>query len=99
MALALTMRRLALNEKGMAGLRGDEVHILKPGVHSRVKRFFGERDMQIGELAAATGLSRDTLRFYEARGLLTARRRGNGYRDYPPEAVEWLCYLRTAQSL
>jgi len=55
--------------------------------------------MQIGELAAATGLSRDALRFYEARGLLTARRRGNGYRDYPPEAVEWLCYLRTAQSL
>lgn len=55
--------------------------------------------MQIGELAAATGLSRDALRFYEGRGLLTARRRGNGYRDYPPEAVEWLCYLRTAQSL
>ena len=55
--------------------------------------------MRIGELAAATGLSRDALRFYEARGLLSARRRGNGYRDYPPEAVEWLCYLRTAQSL
>lgn len=55
--------------------------------------------MRIGELAAATGLSRDALRFYEGRGLLTARRRGNGYRDYPPEAVEWLCYLRTAQSL
>ncbi|MGJ9418177.1 MerR family transcriptional regulator [Massilia sp. CMS3.1] len=55
--------------------------------------------MRIGELAAATGLSRDTLRFYEARGLLTARRRANGYRDYPPEAVEWLCYLRSAQTL
>ena len=55
--------------------------------------------MQIGELAAATGLSRDTLRFYEERGLLSARRRSNGYRDYPPEAVEWLCYLRTAQAL
>ncbi len=55
--------------------------------------------MQIGELAAATGLSRDALRFYEARGLLTARRLGNGYRDYPPEAVEWLCYMRSAQSL
>jgi len=55
--------------------------------------------MRIGELATATGLSRDALRFYEQRGLITARRRGNGYRDYPPEAVEWLCYLRTAQSL
>lgn len=55
--------------------------------------------MRIGELAAATGLSRDTLRFYEARGLLAARRRANGYRDYPPEAAEWVCYLRSAQAL
>lgn len=55
--------------------------------------------MQIGEIADATGLSRDTLRFYEKRGLLRARRSANGYRDYPPEAVEWLRYLRLAQSL
>jgi MerR family copper efflux transcriptional regulator len=55
--------------------------------------------MQIGELALATGLSRDTLRFYEKRGLLRARRQGNGYRDYPPDAVQWLCYLRSAQAL
>lgn len=55
--------------------------------------------MRIGELAAATGLTRDTLRFYEERGLLGAHRRANGYREYPPEAVEWLCYLRSAQAL
>ncbi|MBB3121324.1 MerR family transcriptional regulator [Pseudoduganella violacea] len=55
--------------------------------------------MQIGEIAAASGISRDTLRFYEKRGLLRARRASNGYRDYPPEAVEWLCYIRTAQAL
>ena len=55
--------------------------------------------MKIGELASATGLSRDTLRFYEKRGLLLPRRRDNGYRDYPPEAVQWLCYLRSAQAL
>ncbi len=55
--------------------------------------------MQIGEIAAATGISRDTLRFYEKRGLLTARRGGNGYRDYPPDAVDWLRYIRTAQQL
>ena len=55
--------------------------------------------MQIGELAVATGLSRDTLRFYEKRGLLSARRLGNGYRDYPPEAADWLRYVRTAQAL
>jgi DNA-binding transcriptional MerR regulator len=55
--------------------------------------------MQIGELASATGLSRDTLRFYEKRGLLLSRRLANGYRDYPPDAVQWLCYLRSAQAL
>jgi len=55
--------------------------------------------MQIGELAAATGLSRDALRFYEKRGLLRARRNPNGYRVYAPESVDWLRYLRTAQQL
>lgn len=55
--------------------------------------------MQIGEIASATGISRDTLRFYEKRGLLNARRNANGYRDYPPEAVDWLRYIRTAQQL
>jgi MerR family copper efflux transcriptional regulator len=55
--------------------------------------------MRIGDIAAATGISRDTLRFYEKRGLLRARRDSNGYRDYPPEAVQWLAYLRTAQAL
>lgn len=55
--------------------------------------------MRIGDIAQATGISRDTLRFYEKRGLLQARRSSNGYRDYPPEAVQWLTYIRTAQSL
>ncbi|GGB82651.1 MerR family transcriptional regulator [Pseudoduganella buxea] len=55
--------------------------------------------MRIGEIAAATGISRDTLRFYEKRGLLRARRGSNGYREYPPEAVDWLRYIRTAQAL
>lgn len=55
--------------------------------------------MQIGELAEATGLSRDTLRYYEKRGLLQARRGSNGYRDYPAEAADWLRYIRMAQAL
>ncbi len=55
--------------------------------------------MQIGTLSALTGLSRDSLRFYEKRGLLQARRNANGYRDYPEEAVQWLGYVRTAQQL
>ena len=75
--------------------------MVEAGVRSRVKPFLWTLDdaMQIGDLAAATGLSRDTLRFYEKRGLLAPRRGGNGYRDYPPEAVQWMRYVRTAQSL
>ncbi len=55
--------------------------------------------MRIGTLSRLTGLSPDSLRFYEKRGLLQARRSSNGYRDYPEEAVQWLGYVRTAQQL
>jgi DNA-binding transcriptional MerR regulator len=55
--------------------------------------------MRIGELAARVGLTRDALRFYEQVGILTSERRANGYREYPPEAVPWLEYVRTAQTL
>ncbi|TXS06855.1 MerR family transcriptional regulator [Streptomyces sp. col6] len=55
--------------------------------------------MRIGELAAQTGLTRDALRFYERTGLITGQRLANGYRDFPPETVPWLAYVRTAQAL
>ncbi|MET9899090.1 MerR family transcriptional regulator [Streptomyces sp. NPDC006446] len=55
--------------------------------------------MRIGELAAQAGISRDTIRFYEKVGLVEGRRLANGYRDFPPEAVPWLHYVRTAQAL
>jgi DNA-binding transcriptional MerR regulator len=55
--------------------------------------------MRIGELAAQTGMTRDTIRFYEKVGLIAGRRLANGYRDFPPEAVAWLHYVRTSQTL
>ncbi|MGW1987756.1 MerR family transcriptional regulator [Streptomyces collinus] len=55
--------------------------------------------MRIGELAAQAGMTRDTIRFYEKVGLVTGRRLPNGYRDFPPETVVWLQYVRTAQAL
>lgn len=55
--------------------------------------------MRIGELAAQTGITRDTIRFYEKVGLVAGRRLANGYRDFPPETVAWLHYVRTAQAL
>jgi len=55
--------------------------------------------MLIGELAAVSGLGRDTIRFYERLGLISGERRTNGYRDFPHETVPWLQYVRTAQTL
>lgn len=42
----------------------------------------------IGELAALTGASRRSLRYYEDEGLLISERAANGYRTYDPAAVE-----------
>ncbi|MGC5016297.1 MerR family transcriptional regulator [Streptosporangium sp. DT93] len=55
--------------------------------------------MRIGELAAQAGMTTDTIRFYEKIGLVAGRRLANGYRDFPPETVAWLHYVRTAQTL
>jgi DNA-binding transcriptional MerR regulator len=55
--------------------------------------------MRIGELAASTGVSAKTLRFYEAEGLLHApRRTAGGYRDYPSEVAERITFIRQAQA-
>jgi DNA-binding transcriptional MerR regulator len=55
--------------------------------------------MRIGELAAASGLTAKTLRFYEQAGLLAAPpRTPGGYRDYPPAIIARLAFVRDAQS-
>ena len=55
--------------------------------------------MRIGELAQASQVSRDTLRFYEQRGLIAAQRSANSYRDYPADMVQLVLYIKTAQRL
>jgi DNA-binding transcriptional MerR regulator len=55
--------------------------------------------VRIGNLAEASGLSRDTLRFYEERGLIRSARGSNGYRIYRPETLQLLGYIRSAQKL
>lgn len=67
------------------------------GVLSKVKPNGGP--MRIGELAERTKLSKDTIRFYEKIGLVEGERLPNGYRDFGPEMVTWLQYVRTAQVL
>ncbi|MBW6507596.1 MAG: MerR family transcriptional regulator [Rhodobacteraceae bacterium] len=55
--------------------------------------------MRIGELAQGAGVSTDTVRLYERRGLLRSERRANGYRDYPARTDELLRLIRLAQRL
>lgn len=52
--------------------------------------------MRIGELAAATGASARSLRYYEEQGLLASERSAGGQRHYPAAAVE---RVRLIQSL
>ena len=53
--------------------------------------------MRAGELARAAGVSTDTLRHYERKGVLGApRRSANGYREYPPEALARVLLVRRA---
>ncbi|MFJ2238465.1 MerR family transcriptional regulator [Streptomyces sp. NPDC087859] len=53
--------------------------------------------MRIGELAARAGTTTRTLRYYESRGLLPARRGDNGYRAYDESDLKLLRQIRTLQ--
>ncbi len=53
--------------------------------------------MRIGELARRAGTTTRTLRYYESRGLLPARRTGNGYRAYGEEDLRLLRQIRMLQ--
>ena len=56
--------------------------------------------MQIKELARATGVDVETIRYYEKQGLLPEpARRDNGYRDYAAEHLERLSFIRHCRAL
>ena len=53
-----------------------------------------------GKLADLAGVSRDTLRHYERKGVLPRALRGqNGYRQYPPDALQRVQLIRRALSV
>lgn len=55
--------------------------------------------MLIGELADATGASAKTLRYYEREGLLHEPvRTSAGYRDYSPDVIQRVLFIRQAQA-
>ncbi|GGY79562.1 MerR family transcriptional regulator [Streptomyces nitrosporeus] len=53
--------------------------------------------MRIGELAERAGTTTRTLRYYESRGLLPARRAENGYRTYDESDLRLIRQIRTLQ--
>jgi MerR family copper efflux transcriptional regulator len=58
------------------------------------------RRMSIGELARKTGVSPDTLRYYEHEGLLPRpSRRASGYREYDEDAVGQVRFILRAKEL
>ena len=55
--------------------------------------------MRIGELADQSGVTAKTIRFWESTGLLAdPARTPSGYRDYDPEVVDRLRFIRHAQT-
>lgn len=57
------------------------------------------RYLRSAELAGLSGLSTDTLRHYERKGLLHAGRSANGYREYPPHSQDRVRLVQHALSV
>jgi MerR family transcriptional regulator, copper efflux regulator len=58
--------------------------------------------MLIGELAKKSGISIDTIRFYEKKGLIDSaliKRRTNNYREYSDDSVERLGLIQLFKRL
>ena len=56
--------------------------------------------MTIGRVAAAAGVSVETIRYYQRRGLLEEPAKPiRGYRRYPVEMVNRICFIKRAQVL
>ena len=56
--------------------------------------------LQIGEIAAHSGVSVDTVRYYERLKLLPrAARSGGGFRIFPAETVERIKFIKQAQEM
>jgi DNA-binding transcriptional MerR regulator len=59
-----------------------------------------EHLLKIGQVAERAGVSVDTVRYYEQRGLVTpAHRAGSGYRYYRPDTADRILFTRRLQAL
>ena len=58
------------------------------------------KTLTIGQVAKQVGVGLETIRFYERKGLIDEPpRRASGYREYPPDAVARVKFIRRAKEL
>lgn len=57
----------------------------------------GQRELTVGQVAARAGVAVTALHFYEARGLITARRTSGNQRRYGREVLRRIAFIRVAQ--
>lgn len=56
--------------------------------------------LRSGEVARQAGVNVETLRFYEREGILAEPpRRASGYREFPPDTVDLIRFVKRAQEL
>lgn len=60
----------------------------------------GDSRLRIGDVATRAGVNVETLRYYERRGILRSpKRSAAGYREYPPDTVRLIRFIKRAQEL
>ena len=55
------------------------------------------REITVGQLAARSGVTVSALHFYEAQGLISARRTAGNQRRYPRAIIRRVAFIRTSQ--
>jgi MerR family transcriptional regulator, redox-sensitive transcriptional activator SoxR len=57
----------------------------------------GMRELTVGQLAARSGVAVSALHFYEAEGLISARRTAGNQRRFPRETLRRVAFIRASQ--
>lgn len=58
-----------------------------------------KKEYLIGDVAEMMGISRDTLRFYERRGIISVKKRANGYRYFSDDDIVKLCSVMYSRKM
>src|SRR6201995_4254159 len=56
-----------------------------------------KKELTVGQLSARSGVAVSALHFYEAEGLITARRTTGNQRRYPREMLRRVAFIRASQ--